>query len=129
MQGLPSQRSASPALGRAPTPALQRQATVRMASEPPTPAHAAPALERMATPALKSHNTVKMPSDAPPAASVTALPADMSGRLRELGLSSSQVDAVLALSREVVERVVGEVVPILAETLIKEEIARLTREA
>ena len=35
---------------------------------------------------------------------------------------------VVALSREVVERVVWEVVPVLAETLVKEEIARLTRE-
>jgi hypothetical protein len=32
------------------------------------------------------------------------------------------------LSREVVERVVWEVVPQLAETLIREEIARLMRE-
>ena len=31
-------------------------------------------------------------------------------------------------SREVVERVVWEVVPHLAETMIKEEIARLTKE-
>jgi hypothetical protein len=35
---------------------------------------------------------------------------------------------VLALSRELVEKVVWEVVPVLAETLIKEEIARLTKE-
>ena len=66
----------------------------------------------------------------PPAASVAGpMPAEMSGKLRELGLTPTQVDAVLALSREVVERVVWEVVPVLAETLIKEEIARLTREA
>ena len=35
---------------------------------------------------------------------------------------------MLALSREVVERVVWEVVPQLAEAIIKEEIARLTKE-
>ena len=40
----------------------------------------------------------------------------------------AQVDAVTALSREIVERVVWEVVPVLAETIIKEEITRLTRE-
>jgi CheY-like chemotaxis protein len=50
-------------------------------------------------------------------------------RLGELGLTAAQVDAVLALSREVVERVVWEVVPQLAEALIKEEIARLTKDA
>jgi hypothetical protein len=49
-------------------------------------------------------------------------------RLAELGLSSEQIQGVLALSREVVERVVWEVVPTLAETIIKEEIARLTQE-
>jgi hypothetical protein len=52
----------------------------------------------------------------------------LAGKLGELGLSPAQVEAVLALSREVVERVVWEVVPQLAETMIKEEIARLTRD-
>jgi hypothetical protein len=37
-------------------------------------------------------------------------------------------EGVLSLSREVVERVVSEVVPTLAETLIREEIQRLTKE-
>jgi hypothetical protein len=47
-------------------------------------------------------------------------------RLAGLGLTSEQVQGVLALSRDVVEKVVWEVVPVLAETLIKEEIRRLT---
>jgi hypothetical protein len=34
---------------------------------------------------------------------------------------------VTALSREIVERVVWEVVPVLAEAIIKEELARLTK--
>ena len=51
----------------------------------------------------------------------------LAGKLSDLGLSPSQADAVLALSREVVERVVWEVVPQLAEALIKEEIQRLTK--
>jgi CheY-like chemotaxis protein len=51
----------------------------------------------------------------------------MAAKLEGLGLTPAQVDAVLALSREVVERVVWEVVPVLAETLIKEELARLTK--
>jgi hypothetical protein len=38
------------------------------------------------------------------------------------------VAGVLALSREVIEKVVWEVVPVLAETLINEEIQRLTSE-
>ena len=52
----------------------------------------------------------------------------MAGKLGELGLTPDQASAVLALSREVVERVVWEIVPQLAEAMIKEEIARLTRE-
>jgi CheY-like chemotaxis protein len=52
----------------------------------------------------------------------------MKGRLGELGLTQDQVEAVLALSREIIEQAVWEVVPTLAETLIREEIARLTRE-
>lgn len=43
-----------------------------------------------------------------------------------MGLTPEQVQAVLTLTREVVERVVWEVVPDLAETIIREEIARLT---
>jgi CheY-like chemotaxis protein len=50
----------------------------------------------------------------------------MADRLSELGLSRDQIEGVLALSREVIERVVWEVVPDLAETLIREEIKRLT---
>jgi hypothetical protein len=45
-----------------------------------------------------------------------------------MGLTEAQVTAILALSREVVEKVVWEVVPVLAETMIKEEIHRLTAE-
>ena len=46
-----------------------------------------------------------------------------------MGLNAAQVQGVLALSREVVEKVVWEVVPVLAETMIKEELRRLTAES
>jgi DNA-binding response OmpR family regulator len=68
------------------------------------------------------------PAVAPAASSGNGMPADFAGKLGGLGLTPAQVEGVLALSREVVEKVVWEVVPVLAETLIKEEIARLTRE-
>jgi CheY-like chemotaxis protein len=61
----------------------------------------------------------------PPPAPAAALPADFAGKLGGLGLTSAQVDAVLSLSRDVVEQVVWEVVPTLAETIIKEELKRL----
>ena len=54
--------------------------------------------------------------------------APLAKRLEDLGLSKDQMEGVLALSRDLVEQVVWEVVPVLAETLIKEEIARLTKD-
>lgn len=56
----------------------------------------------------------------------SAAGSDFADKLLGLGLTSQQVEAVLALSRDVVERVVWEVVPPLAETMIREEITRLT---
>ena len=55
-----------------------------------------------------------------------AIDPSIGARLAELGLDEAQVQGVLRLSAEVVERVVWEVVPDLAETLIREEIRRLT---
>lgn len=68
------------------------------------------------------------PQRAPAGAAAVAANGQFAGSLGELGLTPQQVEAVLALSREVVERVVWEVVPQLAEALIKEEIARLTHD-
>ncbi len=64
-------------------------------------------------------------SVAPPSPAAAAVSAAMSDKLSEIGLTPQQAEAVLALSREVVERVVWEVVPELAETIIREEIKRL----
>jgi CheY-like chemotaxis protein len=80
--------------------------------------------------------TAALPTAVPPRATdsyastaTAATNGQFAGKLDQLGLTPQQVEAVLALSRELVERVVWEVVPPLAETLIKEEIARLTKEA
>ena len=62
----------------------------------------------------------------PMASAVAAASSDLEHKLNGLGLTAEQVAAVLSRSREVVERGVWEVVPDLAETLIKEEIRRLT---
>ena len=74
------------------------------------------------------------PEAAKPAAAVAVAAAaagpvngQMTAQLEAMGLTPAQVEGVLALSRDVIERVVWEVVPVLAETLIKEEIARLTK--
>lgn len=69
------------------------------------------------------------PAVAPAAATAgNGAHADFADKLGGLGLTPAQIEGVLSLSREVVEKVVWEVVPTLAEAMIKEEIARLTRE-
>ena len=59
-----------------------------------------------------------------PKESVTRM-RDVVERLQTLGLTPDQVEGVLKLSAEVVERVVWEVVPELAEAMIREELHRL----
>lgn len=53
---------------------------------------------------------------------------EVHNRVTGLGLTQAQVEAVTALTKDVVERVVWEVVPQLAEVMIREEIKRLTAE-
>jgi len=108
---------------------------------PPPPAAAAPrptAVAAQPAPSPQPPKAAPAPAHAapahPPPAHAAASGAvagkvngQLAGKLGELGLSPQQVEGVLALSREVVEQVVWEVVPQLAETLIKEEIARLMK--
>jgi hypothetical protein len=67
------------------------------------------------------------PVPAPIAAVMAATGGDLAKKLDGLGLNAEQIQGVLSLSREVIEKVVWEVVPDLAETLIREEIRRLTQ--
>jgi len=87
----------------------------------------APAIDVGSSPlAAAAPPVAATPRVAPAAAAApAALPADFAGKLGGLGLNHAQVEAVLSLSREVVEQVVWEVVPTLAETIIKEELRRL----
>jgi CheY-like chemotaxis protein len=86
-------------------------APAAVTAPPPAVAHEPPTLSR------------SEPTTISPAAN-----GHLGKKLNELGLTPAQAEAVLALSRELVERVVWEVVPQMAETLIKEEITRLTKE-
>jgi CheY-like chemotaxis protein len=106
-----------------PTPSPAPAAARPVAPVVPTPA-------RPHAPELGSAPRAAAPMAAasPAPAASNGLPADFAGKLGGIGLSAAQIEAVLALSREVVEQVVWEVVPTLAETLIKEEIRRLTQE-
>jgi CheY-like chemotaxis protein len=96
-------------------------------TQAPAAAQSAPTVVPMPSPQQTASTTAaSRMTDA--AASASAGNGRFAAKLDELGLTSQQVEAVLALSREVVERVVWEVVPQLAEMMIKEEISRLTRE-
>jgi DNA-binding response OmpR family regulator len=102
----------------------------------PAPVGAGPRSSPGASPAPAPVAAAPAPVAARPAAPAPAAAAfaggngaDFSQKLSALGLTVDQVNAVLALSREVVEKVVWEVVPTLAETMIKEEIQRLTADS
>ena len=121
-----------------PGPAPQRSGTLMFAVDgpavPPAPG-AAPAPPKPAMPApIAAKPAPAPPAPAPPPVVAAAAPiaaatnGQLAPKLAQLGLSASQIESVLALSREVVEQVVWEVVPQLAEAIIKEEIARLTKE-
>ncbi len=110
---VPLQPSAAKSAVAAPIPALRPQGA------PPLAAPAAAAKPMAPPPAAAAR---------PAPAAVAAATQELGGKLAALGLTREQIEGVLALSREVVEQVVWEVVPELAETLIKEEIKRLTAE-
>lgn len=99
---------------------------------PAAPIAATPVVEEAAEPApvartVIMHKGADHTLPVKSAANGVAAFAPLETKLSALGLTEEQVSAVLALSREVVEAAVWEVVPTLAETLIKEEIRRLTQ--
>lgn len=110
----------------APPPAPQTSSTAQTAAPPAVPfPMPARTVERDAPTAAPAAQAPVAPAQN---AAASAVNGHMGPKLAAMGLSPAQADAVMALSREVVERVVWEVVPQLAEAIIKEEIARLTKE-
>jgi CheY-like chemotaxis protein len=109
-----------------PAPAVGRPQPSAAAAPAFAQPAAPPAFAPQAAPAFAAPAAVAKPAPAVVSAVATSASADFEHKLGNLGLSAEQVAAVLSLSRDVVERVVWEVVPDLAETLIKEEIRRLT---
>jgi CheY-like chemotaxis protein len=116
----------------APVAAAPKISAAPNATPKPVVAAPAPAAQPAVRPAAVAQPAPVTPKPAAAAAAVasvaTAVTAggSLPAQLEALGLTKDQIQGVLALSREVVEKVVWEVVPVLAETLIKEEIARLT---
>ena len=132
----------SPSLAAAARPSLGSPARPSLgAAKPATAAPAAPAFSKpapaspIASPAA-SKPAVSAPAPRPAAAAAVAVggavaakvDASLGAKLDGLGLSPEVAAAIVALSREVIEQVVWDVVPELAEVLIKEEIRRLTAE-
>jgi len=126
-----------PAPAPAPAAPAPRPAMPAVAPRPPAPAMAPPSAARphvqtlvggTPAPAPVAPAPAPAPAAAPAVAAATSGNGQFAEKLAGLGLTKDQVDGVLALSREVVEQVVWEVVPQLAETIIKEEIRRLTSE-
>jgi CheY-like chemotaxis protein len=103
----------------------------RPAPPPPPPprASSAPVIEVSGGMHGLPAQTVAQPAaNAVLGGNAVALDNHVNERIVSLGLTPVQAEAVLALSREIVERVVWEVVPSLAEALIREEIRRLTND-
>ena len=92
------------------------------------PAEPPPPPPRAQAPAARAPAARPASSPGTAAAAATGNGSAMAKKLEGLGLTEEQVQGVLALSREVIEQVVWEVVPDLAETIIREEIRRLTAE-
>jgi CheY-like chemotaxis protein len=109
--------------GAARPAAAAAPAAAGAASTPSHPTHGT-------SPGMASPVASIAPAVASAAAAVSAASSASNGqlaaKLQHLGLSDAQVSAVLSLSREVIEKVVWEVVPVLAETMIREELKRLT---
>jgi CheY-like chemotaxis protein len=113
-------RQTAPGMAGAPAPApsVSRAPTLLGAQLPP----------ELTPKPIPTPGPAPVAAAAPIAAAMSGNGVDFAQKLGSLGLTPQQVEGVLSLSREVVERVVWEVVPTLAETLIREEIQRLTKE-
>ena len=112
--GGPSSRPMAPTPMHSRTPLSGAQVSVAPA--------AAPSLQS-SSPAAKVASAPAAPLQ--DAGAAEALSHSVVERLETLGLTPDQVEGVLKLSAEVVERVVWDVVPELAETMIREELHRL----
>jgi CheY-like chemotaxis protein len=108
-------------------PSSRPMAPTPMTSTPLTGAHVsvAPAAASFSSePVAAVIASTSLPAQARAVAN-EALSHSVVERLETLGLTPDQVEGVLKLSAEVVERVVWEVVPELAEAMISEELHRL----
>jgi CheY-like chemotaxis protein len=131
----PAPMTTAPAVAAPPAMTASRQTAPGLAAGPAFTSRAPTQLGAAVPPELRTAAPTPPTAPLSPAVSraLAASPAatngaDFASKLGSLGLTQQQVEGVLSLSREVLERVVWEVVPTLAETMILEEIQRLTKE-
>jgi len=105
-------------------PSGRPMAPAPVASTPLTGAHVAVASTYPSEPIATVISSTSIPAQTSAAVN-EALSHSVVERLETLGLTPDQVEGVLKLSAEVVERVVWEVVPELAEAMIREELHSL----
>jgi len=126
--------AAAPARPVAPAPSpvasqpVQHQQPAARIGAPAPPVKSAPHAAQPIVAAASSVAATSATISAGVATSASSDMASLEGKLQGLGLTRDQVAAVLAISQDVVQQVVWEVVPVLAEAMIREEIQRLTAE-
>ena len=124
------QNPAAPAPPQAPAAAPGGYGAARQPAPPVAPSPPAAPVAPSAAPHGGTSPGIASPLGAAAASAAAAASSASNGqlaaKLQHLGLNDAQVSAVLSLSREVIEKVVWEVVPVLAETMIREELKRLT---
>ena len=110
----PTAPAAAPVAPLAPAPAAEDFSTISFTEEPPAPV--VPPVQPVIAPVVETVAPVAAPP-VPPAVPPAA---------PSVAMGDAEIKAIIAgLSREVIERIVWEVVPDLAEMLIKEEIRKL----
>ena len=121
---LPPPLSVSPVAPASVRPAVPRllppPATAQAPVSPP-----ASVMRRAATPAPPSAPVVPAIASAPSPTSAAAVSSVVEQKVAALSARGPEFEAIAKLSREIIEQVVWEVVPELAEAIIRQEVDRL----
>ncbi|MFO0662672.1 MAG: response regulator [Polyangiaceae bacterium] len=126
--GAPASAPRAGAPGTGPKPTAERARTLMFGDGPVQPPAIPTAAAKAPPPVPVAAAATPSPAHAAPAAAPVAAGGDLHAKLAGLGLTKEQVEGVLALTRDVIEKAVWEVVPQMAEMMIKEEIERLTKD-
>ena len=124
----PAAPSAPPAAARPPVPRPSVPPPAVPRAAPPVPVAPVPPPHAAPVPQAPVRRSASMPVAAPPAAPapmVAAVSSAIDQKVAAIAARGREYEAIAKLSREIIEQVVWEVVPELAEVLIKQELDRL----